>query len=272
LAYTFAQNCWNKGPVLLVTKFLNLNKKCSLFLERRLGFFPQKSSLIDNLPFKESVSVADIGGGKKPFLTKEDVDRYQVRYTGIDIDPDELALAPKDVYDDIRVIDIELADNSMQYDLIICRYTLEHVTNSERAIAGLMAMLKEGGECYISLPSRYAIFGWINRVIPQAPKKMLLGKIYPSKITDGFPAFYDKASPREFREIISRNGGMVVAIERVYFSGYFTFLLPLHIVWRLISFIQMAMCDDYCERFEMVFTKTRSPAAASSQKMSKIDY
>lgn len=239
----------------MLAKFLNANKRLSLRLEKKLGYFPQQNSVFDDMAIMPFAKVADIGGGKKPHFTRDEVEKNKITYVGIDIDPVELALAPPHTYDYTRVVDIESADTSVLFDIIICRFTLEHVKDSERAIAGLLSMLEPGGIAYISLPSRYAIFAKLNRLLPERLKKLFLGKIYPSKVTDGFPAYYNKASPHEFRAIVEANSGDVVRVNKIYFSGYFTFFLPLHIVWRLASLVQMAAYEDYCESFELVITK-----------------
>jgi SAM-dependent methyltransferase len=246
-------------------KFFEVNKKWSLAIERKLGYFPYKDNIFSHITYAPLATVADIGGGKKPLLSRAEVNQYQIDYIGIDIDPEELQQAPPDTYDDIHVMNIELANGSTQYDIIICRYTLEHVSDAERAIAGLMAMLKVGGTCYIALPSRYALFGKINKVIPERPKKWLLGQIYPSKKADGFPAFYDRASPREYSAIFEKYSGRVIRLNKDMFSGYFTFFLPLHLCWRLATFIQMITCKDYCERFEMAVVKDREVSFQESK-------
>jgi len=143
----------------------------------------------------------------------------------------------------------------VKFDVIICRFILEHVNDTEAALKGLYAMMKQGGVCYISAPSRYAIFGKINEILPEDFKKRLLFKLYPAKQTDGFKAYYDKMSPSEISDIITAHGGIIDQVHYVKFSGYFTFFFPLHLLWRMVSFIQMLFIRDYCERFEIVFRK-----------------
>ena len=231
-------------------KFFQFNKKASLGLERALGFFPDQSAILENIPLKGDV--ADIGGGKKPYLKMRPAD---ITYIGIDIDAEELAMAPAGIYTKTVVTDITQPPLDLKFDVIICRYILEHVVDTEAAISGLFAMMKPGAICYISAPSRYAIFGKINAILPETVKKQLLYKLYPSKQSDGFKAYYDKMSPREVSAMIMAQGGVIQQLHRVKFSGYFTFFFPLHLIWRLASFVQMMMIRDYCERFEISFKK-----------------
>ncbi len=224
--------------------FFRLNKRWSLALERRLGFFPI-ASIGGNFPI--TGDVADVGGGKKPFLAE-----YDGTYVGIDIDPDELANAPA-VYTDTIVADIT-RDKLPSFDTVICRYTLEHVRDAEAALGTLVNMTRPGGYCYVTAPCRMAWFARLNRLLPEGFKKSVLSWIYPSKVGDGFPAHYDKASPAEYTAILEQAGAQVVALQKVYFSGYFTFLFPLHLLWRGVGLIQKWTNPNYCERFEMIFT------------------
>lgn len=74
---------------------------------------------------------------------------------GIDLDPDELALAPPGTYTETAVLDICAPDGRFveRFDLIICRSTLEHVTDTGAAIQGLASFLAEGGYCLQSCPA-----------------------------------------------------------------------------------------------------------------------
>ncbi|SLN59097.1 bifunctional 3-demethylubiquinone-9 3-methyltransferase/ 2-octaprenyl-6-hydroxy phenol methylase [Roseovarius albus] len=230
--------------------FLKFNKKLSLSFERALGYFPDRSKILENIQLKGDV--ADIGGGKQPYLTQRPP---EITYTGIDIDPDELERAPPGIYTQTIVADITQPPLDMKFDVILCRYTLEHVTDTNAALRGLYEMMKPDAVCYISAPSRHAIFSHINKILPERFKKRILVKLYPSKHTDGFKAYYDKMSPSEMAELIKSQGGVVEQIHRVKFSGYFTFFFPLHLLWRMVSFVQMLILRDYCERFEIVFRK-----------------
>lgn len=234
--------------------FFTLNKRLSLWFERLLGFFPDRSEILQNIQLIGDV--ADIGGGKKPYLTKRPAD---ITYVGIDIDPDELALAPPGIYTQTVVADITQPPVDMKFDVIICRFILEHVSDTNVALKGLYAMMKPGAVCYISAPSRYAMFGKINRILPENLKKWLLYKLYPAKQTDGFKAYYDKMSPSEVSNLITAHGGAIEQVHYVKFSGYFTFFFPFHLLWRLVSLVQMLIIRDYCERFEIVFRKPSVP-------------
>ncbi|SDY18891.1 class I SAM-dependent methyltransferase [Citreimonas salinaria] len=233
--------------------FLKANKRLSHKIERTLGFFPA-SEIVDELV--PEGRVADVGGGKQPLFEKTPAIRH---YCGIDLDAEELARAPAGTYDETIVADITRYRGNGDFDMLICRSTLEHVKDTEKAIKGLMSLLAPGGIGYLVVPSRNSVFSYINRLMPESAKRRLLFALYPAKQTDGFPAFYDRTTPHEVSAMIEAQGGTVDQVNKIYFSGYFTFFTPLHVLWRGAAMVQKATNPNYCERFEMIFRKDSAP-------------
>jgi 2-polyprenyl-6-hydroxyphenyl methylase/3-demethylubiquinone-9 3-methyltransferase len=198
--------------------------------------------------------VADIGGGKKPFLSSAEVSG--ITYVGIDIDRSELESAPPGRYHTIHVCDIEEppAHLLQAFDVVICRNTLEHVRSAEMALQGIFAMLKSGGTCIGVVPCQHALFSKLNRRLPEKLKRRLLFSLFPGKSGDGFPAYYDRACPVKYEEMIRACGGRDVWIERYFWSAYFTFLVPVYLGWRVITAFQL-LRRGYCEKFHFGFKR-----------------
>ena len=239
--------------------FLNLNKSVSLRFERAIGLFPDRAPLIEKVVLRGAV--ADPGGGKKPYLADRP---NHLTYVGLDIDEEELKAAPPGIYTSTMVVDITKPGIRPEFDVIICRFVLEHVHDTEAALQELSKMMRPGEICYISAPCRHAVFAKLNLIIPQGIKKKYLGKLYPSKESDGFPVRYDRLSPSEISDIVEKIGATVSEVRKVYFSGYFTFFFPLHIAWRLFSVFQYYFIADYCERFEIIFKKDSNTKYAAN--------
>ena len=206
---------------------------------------------------KMGMKVADIGGGKKPFLKSEEVQSFGITYVGIDIDPKELQLAPPGVYSRTEVIDLTSLPQNYRpdFDLIICMNTLEHVQDADAAIGALVLMLKPGGTCHLKVPCRKALFARLNRLLGEQLKRRVLHYVFPSKAGDGFPAFYDRATPGEYSAIIRAKGGQVETISVRYWSSYFSGIFPIYLIWRTFSVFQLVFSDDYCETFGVIFRK-----------------
>lgn len=215
--------------------------------------------------FMAAKVIGDVGGGKKPYSIVANLSTGGKIYIGMDIDASELALAPEGVYSETAIVDICSPNISFKnrFDLIICRSTLEHVRNSEAAIAGLYTLLAPGGRCFVKVPCRRALFAQINLLLPNSVKKKLLHSIFPDKRGDGFPVFYDRSYPSAIRLIAKQQGMEVLAERRHYRSTYFSFLFPLYVFARLAATLQYLLDRDYCESFEVVLFKPVSAPKAS---------
>jgi SAM-dependent methyltransferase len=202
-------------------------------------------------------TVADVGGGKTPLLTRAEVEERAVRYFGVDIDPNELACAPAGVYAATHVCDVVAATVDLHADVVLCQSILEHVRDNEAAFRNLAGMCKPGGLLLTFCPSRRALFAILNRWLPQSWKRRLLFSIFPeARERHGFPAFYDRCTPREFIQIADRAGFDVVELRLYFASGYLMFFWPLYALWRLAYMPLMVLNPKaFCETFAFVFRK-----------------
>ena len=75
----------------------------------------------------------------------------------------------------------------------------------EAAISTLGKMVKSRGCLYIKVPCKTALFARLNRILPESLKVRLLKALFPSKVGDGFPAFYDRCTVTESEQILSKN-------------------------------------------------------------------
>lgn len=245
----------------VASRFVQANVRVSLAFDRIFRFPPESSGHLEAhepaAMFAEATRIADVGGGKKPYTIAAHLDIKDKVYVGLDMDKEELEQAPAGSYTSTKVVDISEPplDQTGVFDLIICRNTLEHVTNAETAIAGLASMLAPGGRCYIKLPCRKALFARLNLIMPNKMKRRIMHAVFPHKEGDGFPAFYDKAVPSAVQKIAQTAGLEIAAEKRNFRSSYFTFFLPAYVVWRTLATLQYMTDRDYCESFEMVLCK-----------------
>ncbi len=194
---------------------------------------------------RPGMTVYDVGGGKSPFVNPGQKAAMGLRVVGIDVDADELARAPRGAYDESICADICAYTGSQDADLVICQALLEHVPDVEQALRSLASIAKPGGHVLVFVPSRNAVFAQINLVIPERVKRAALFTIFPhSAEKQGFPAYYDRCTPRQIRELAIRFG-LAIQSERHYFtSSYFKFFFPLHVVWRIWILAFQFVCGD----------------------------
>lgn len=206
---------------------------------------------------ERSQRVVDVGGGKAPIIPIEESQALQLDYTGVDIDQAELDRAPAGAYTRKIVADITQFRDPLGADLIICQSVLEHVRDNHKAFAGLAAMCRPGGTVVTFCPSRFAVFAILNRLLPERVKRAVLYTVFPWKrYLQGFPAFYDRCTPRAFRVLAADNGFDVVEERHYFVSSYFMFFFPLYLTWRIVTApLMFAMPSVFCETFSFTMRK-----------------
>ena len=245
-------------------KFINKNILLSNSFEKKFFSFNKRDTILLFKFFKKYVKedskIADIGGGKKPIksLYEQTNIPNKIVYDGYDISKKEFEIA-RNKYTNIYELDLNQTNNKFakKYDLILCNNTLEHLNNVSKGIKNLTLMVKNKGRIYIKMPCKYSIYSQLNLILPNKFKNKIMHWIFPSKKGDGFPAFYDKATPIEIINIFRKEGFFLEEYNYVKWSSYFTFLFPLYFVWRIITIVQNLIIKDYCESFEMIFYKNQ---------------
>lgn len=234
-----------------------LSRQFDRLFSVRISQRPYEAVLSPKYLVEPGMHIADVGGGKKPILDSEFIRQFGIRYSGLDIDAEELALAPAETYHQTHIIDLTKLPEDFRpnFDLVICKSTLEHVEDAEAALVALVQILKPGGMCYINVPCRKALFARLNRLLPNNLKRRVLHTVYPHKSSDGFEAHYDRATPPEYVQMLREHGIEPQYLVQHYWSSYFGALLPVYIIWRLASALQLLFDSGYCERFEIVFRK-----------------
>jgi SAM-dependent methyltransferase len=175
-------------------------------------------------------NVADVGAGNRCPFRKYMAPEQQVRIIGVDISQE--AMKDNVDLDEKRVANVVegLPFHDAEVDLLVSRSVLEHLPDVETFVAHSARVLRPGGYSIHVFPGRYAHFALINRLIPNAWTRRLMGYLYPKNVS-GFPAFYDRCYFTGLREALAENGFEVVE-ERVsyYASDYYTFFFPLFLI------------------------------------------
>lgn len=238
-----------------------------VWLSRRFDeVLPERYRRDGNRDFRESLvpaylasgqTIYDIGGGKNPYLGVTEKNRLEAIVVGIDIDKSELERAPEGAYDRVICTDISRYRGDGDGDLLICQAVLEHVQDVESAFESIASVMKPGGLALLFVPSRNAAFARLNLLLPQRLKKWLLHTIFPKTRRDqGFPSYYDKCTPSQFRRMAAANELDIVEERFFYKSSYFSFFFPLYFIWRLWILLFRAVRREHAaETFSMVLKK-----------------
>lgn len=205
-------------------------------------------------------TIYDVGGGKHPYIGTDMAKPKGVRIVGLDIDKNELLRAPRGIYDQQIVSDISAPNLQVKVPrqaTVICEAVLEHVQNNVEAVHNIAKLCGKRGQAIIFVPSRYALFAMINRLLPQQIKRKLLFGIFPeTEGAQGFPAYYDHCTPKAMSSLLLANGFTIAELKCYYRSTYFSFFVPLHVLWRCYQVAAYSILGkDAAESFSIVATK-----------------
>ncbi len=245
-------------------RFIDLNRRCSRAFDAVLT--PEKCRVdgnrdfIDNFAKKylqRGLTVFDVGGGKQPYINRETKEALALKVIGLDIDANELARAPSGLYDEVICADITKYSGNGTADLLVCQALLEHVSDVSAAFKSIASILRPGGRAVIFVPSRNALFARLNLLLPEKFKRWILFKVFPQARTDaGFPSYYDRCTPVDFRKLVHQNGLQEIEFRPYYESAYFSFFVPAHIGWRLWTHLfRLIKGDQAAETFCLAFAK-----------------
>jgi trans-aconitate methyltransferase len=197
------------------------------------NFLPE---MLETIPLKSTIY--DVGCGKNPAISLEKKQKLKAKIIGIDLSENELLQAPTGALDNCIEANICEFRGQNDGDLLICQALLEHVPDVSAAFAAMSSILHKGGIALIFVPSKNAVFARLNILLPQRVKQFLLYNIFPNTRRDqGFPSFYNRCTPGDFRMLAAEHGFEVDEIRTYYKSSYFSFFFPIYLVWRLWIFL-----------------------------------
>jgi SAM-dependent methyltransferase len=244
--------------------FIEMNRRCSRAFDAVM--VPEKfrtdgnRDFIDNFArkyLKPGLIVYDVGGGKQPYINRETKQKLGLKVVGLDIDASERARAPQGLYDQVVCADITKFAGPGTADLVVCQALLEHVSDVGAAFKSFASILRPGGRAVIFVPSRNAVFARLNLLLPEKFKRWVLFQVFPqARVDGGFRSFYDRCTPREFRQLMKENGLQEVEFRPYYESAYFSFFFPAHMLWRLwTTLFRLVKGDQAAETFCLAFVK-----------------
>ncbi len=247
----------------MIRKFIIANQKLSKLVDKALPEKFRKAGGEDFVKYiipqflSKDIVIYDVGGGKRPYLSVNQKEELNVKVVGIDISESEIKSAPKGSYDHSIVSPIEDVYGCSDGDLVICNAVLEHVSDVEKAVISIHSLIKKNGVALLFIPGKNAIYARLNRFLPERLKNQILFRIFPKKESfSGFPAYYCQCTPNAIKKIASSAGFTVLSEKHYYWSSYFSFLLPLYVIWRFFFFSLYAVIgSEACEGFTLCLKK-----------------
>jgi 2-polyprenyl-6-hydroxyphenyl methylase/3-demethylubiquinone-9 3-methyltransferase len=248
---------------MLLQKFIDWNVRTSGWLN---GCLPEKFHRLGLVVFTSEVvprylrqrqTIYDVGGGKHPFLKAERKAQLGAKVIGIDVSRLELEAAEPGAYDSFLVSPIEQVRGDGDGELVICQTLLEHVQDTEQAFRAIHSLLAPGGCALIIVPCRDALFARLNRLLPQSLKRRILFALFPKRhAASGFPAKYDRCTPKMFDRLAETTGFRVLEVDYFYWNSYVGCFVPIYALWRVWSLLfYVTRGRQACESFLYVLQK-----------------
>lgn len=120
-----------------------------------------------------SKRICDVGGGANPVAAVAEIQRLGVEYAVLDASGEELAKAPPEYVtlladiDDPRAVERLVAERG-PFDLVVSRWTAEHVPRGRRFHQQIHHLLRPGGTAVHLFPTLYSPVFVVNRVLPHS--------------------------------------------------------------------------------------------------------
>jgi len=234
------------SPMTILRKLVSLNVIFGQFFDRQFPGFVAEESFKDKLLSlinkiineRDFCSVLEVGGIDRPLLKRS----YNIRYDGVDVNYKSHCT---NIYDNFYTQSIEQPLEN-KYDLIMSMTVLEHVRDNNASITQIHRALQENGYTIHYLPSKYHPYSLALRIVGPKWQRKLIKNLRPwaSDVT-GYPAFFDKASPKQMRELFKSKG--FKDIETISFfraNDYFRFFFPLYLI--------VTLWENICKKLKWV--------------------
>ncbi len=173
--------------------------------------------------------VLEIGGGRWPLFSIEEVTQAGFSYVVNDISESELALAPpyyeKACFDISKPLGEEHKALLGTVDLMFSQMVFEHVSDATRAYQNIHDILAPGGICLNFHPVLYSIPFVVNWLMPEVISSQILRFFFPNRRPDEVPkhpARYDLCVIRKsIRNRLSAIGYRHVSQVPFWYHDYF---------------------------------------------------
>ena len=145
-----------------------------------------KESIVSNIKNQEC-RILDIGCGHGELMA----DVYQNLENAYGLDPDASAIEKNHVIKNKFVGMAEkMPFESNFFDIVVCAWVLEHLSNPKEVFTEINRVLKPGGKFIFITPNIYNYNVWIIRLIPQRFHDFFTKRLYGRQENDTFKKFY----------------------------------------------------------------------------------
>ena len=179
-------------------------------------------------------AMLEFGCGRTLRLTRLLGDRFARRFA-TDLEDVPAADIPAGVtFDQCTTETIPFADN--EFDCIVIRSVIEHVTDPVRTFAELNRVTTQGGLVLMNLPNKWDYVSVIARMAGPL-KSAILKNVVRTRFED-FPVAYRCNTRRQMYRVASQTGFEVTEFQPLPSQpSYLSFFVPLYVVGAVYQFL-----------------------------------
>ena len=190
----------------------------------------------------------------------------------VGLDIDEAAVAKNERLDEALVGDLETYPLPAEtFDLVFCRFVLEHLRDPDRALANMRRALKPGGWLMLMFPNRWSLKGMVARLTPHSVHVLGYRAVFrKASATPYETRFEHSVSTRGIRQFAEREGLRIVTLEA--HPGDWDWLLRKHapvfgrlllLAERLVQVLTLGRVNPQRREFIAVLADSQSENLAS---------
>ena len=268
----------SRKPAGILRGLVDANTRASYWIGRRLPHAQVDlqcayDGAIERLTrgFRKPALIVDVGGGRRCHFARLRPAGSPVRIVAVDVSADELS-ENRDA-DECRVADVTeglpFADGEV--DVVAARAVVEHLRDTEAFVRATERVLAPGGCLVMLFPGRFSPASLVNKLLPESVSRALVHALVPdSKGRLGFPAYYDRASLREMRQLLARHGFDVLETRVSYYqSPYFAWFLPFFVLSAAYELVLSALRAENLAATVLIVGCKRSSGVVDSEAQSE---
>jgi SAM-dependent methyltransferase len=190
----------------------------------------------------------------------------------VGLDIDEAAVAKNERLDEALVGDLETYPLPAEtFDVVVCRFVLEHLKDPERALANMRRTLKPGGWLTVMFPNRWSLKGIVARLTPHSLHVRGYRAVFRKASAKPYETRFERAvSTRGIRQFAEREGLRVVTLEP--HPGDWDWLLLKHapvlgrlllLAERVVQLLTLGRVSAQQREFIAILADSRSESVAS---------
>jgi ubiquinone/menaquinone biosynthesis C-methylase UbiE len=212
------------------------------YLDRHYPNFEDAETIFEKMVkemLRPEMVLLDAGCGKGEFLDK--LGPATGRAVGIDLSKESVKKAGHNAALALGTLEA-LPFRDETFDLITCRWVVEHLEDPGRSLSELHRVLKTGGRIVLLTSNARSYAALLSRLMPLEMKRRLLNKLGRGE-SDTFPTYYRCNSVSKIRELASENQFSEEGLTLVGSPFYFFFSK---------SFFRLAVAYEKLTDFKML--------------------